>query len=117
MAKANSTNTTIPADSWRDHQLRRRAKGAGKFPMKHGRYSGTRKTLHNGVVARPPLTLSPAQIAALEEFCTLTHYGDGFTVTPAMQRVCKAISDRATPAAQHAILAHAHARELAYITR
>jgi hypothetical protein len=41
------------ADDWRQHQLRQRARGKGKHAMPHGRYSATKKTLHNGVVARP----------------------------------------------------------------
>jgi hypothetical protein len=84
--------------------------------MPHGRYSATKKTLHNGVQPRP-LILSQARIKVLEELCVLSAYSDGFTVTPAMARVCKAIADRATPAAQHACLAQANARELAYIAR
>ena len=47
MSKANSRTT--PADDWRQHQLRRRSTGKGKFSMPHGRYSATKKTLHNGV--------------------------------------------------------------------
>ncbi len=42
---------------------------------------------------RHPLTLSPAQIEALEEMCTLSAYTMGFSYSPAMARVCKAIAE------------------------
>ena len=101
MSKAKSRTT--PADSWRQHQLRRRAAGKGKSPMPHGRYSATKKTLHNGVVAR--LALSPEQDALLTEMATLVYYSQGFTYTRDMMRLTKLIADRATPAAQRACLA------------
>jgi hypothetical protein len=59
MAKAtesgtpNSSRRHEAADDWRAHQLRQRAHGKGKHAMQHGRYSPTKKTLRNGVVARP----------------------------------------------------------------
>jgi hypothetical protein len=109
MSKAKSRTT--PADGWRQHQLRRRAAGKGKHPMPHGRYSATKKTLHNGIVARPALTLSQAQIEALEELCTLSAYSMGFTYSPAMDRVCKAIADKAGPAARADYFARASKRE------
>jgi hypothetical protein len=119
MAKANSTNTTIPADSWRDHQLRRRAKGAGKFRMKHGRYSVTKKTLHNGVVARAVLTALPEDLAiALEELCVLAaHHPSGFTHTPQMEAACRRVAAESEPAAIAMCLARADARERAYVAR
>jgi hypothetical protein len=102
MSKAKSRTT--PADGWRQHQLRRRAAGKGKSPMPHGRYSATKKTLHNGVVAR--LALSPEQDALLTEMATLVYYHpSGFTYTRPMLKLVKAIADRATPAAQRACLA------------
>jgi hypothetical protein len=116
MAKAKTRSTTNraprhePADDWRLHQLRRRAHGNGEHPMPHGRYSATKKTLRNGVVAR--LALSPEQDALLTEMATLVYYSDGFTYTRPMMKLVKSIADRATPAAQHACLAQAHTREL-----
>jgi hypothetical protein len=106
-----SKATKSPTDSWRQHQVRRRAAGKGKRPMPHGRYSATKKTLHNSVVDRPALTLSQAQIEALEEMCTLSAYSMGFTYSPAMNRVCKAIADRAGPAARADYFARASKRE------
>ena len=100
MSKAKSRTT--PADSWRQHQLRRRAAGKGTRAMPHGRYSVTKKTLQNGVVAR--LALSPEQDALLTEMATLVYYSDGFTYTRPMMKLVKAIADRATPAAQRACL-------------
>jgi hypothetical protein len=55
--------------------------------------------------------LSPAQIEALEEMCTLSAYSMGFTYSPAMARVCKAIADAAGPADKRAYLARAAERE------
>jgi hypothetical protein len=102
MSKAKSRTT--PADSWRQHQLRRRAAGKGTRAMPHGRYSVTKKTLQNGVVAR--LALSPEQDALLTEMATLVYYHpSGFTYTRPMLKVMKSIADRATPAAQRACLA------------
>ena len=102
MSKAKSRTT--PADSWRQHQLRRRAAGKGTRAMPHGRYSATKKTLQNGVVAR--LALSPEQDALLTEMATLVYYHpSGFTYTRPMLKVMKSIADRATPAAQRACLA------------
>jgi len=60
---------------------------------------------------RHPVTLSPAQIEALEEMCTLSAYTMGFSCSPAMERVCKAIADKAGPAAKLAYLARASKRE------
>ena len=60
---------------------------------------------------RHPLVLSPAQIEALEEMCTLSAYTMGFSYSPAMERVCKAIADKAGPAAKLAYLARASKRE------
>jgi hypothetical protein len=57
------------------------------------------------------LSLTPAQIAALEEMCTLSAYTTGFTFSPAMERVCKTIADKPGPAAKLAYLAHASERE------
>jgi hypothetical protein len=60
MAKAtksgtpNSSSRHDADDGWRAHQLRQRARGKGKHAMPHGRYSATKKTLRNGVVARQP---------------------------------------------------------------
>jgi hypothetical protein len=110
MAKADSPNTTN-LSPWRAAQLRQKARGKGKHPMPHGRYSATKKTLRDGVVARPQLTLSPAQIEALEELCTLSTYSMGFTYSPAMARVCKAIADKAGPAARADYFARASKRE------
>src|SRR5258706_9785801 len=102
MSKAKSCTT--PAVGWRQHQLRRRAAGKGTRAMPHGRYSATKKTLHNGVVAR--LALSPEQDALLTEMATLVYYHPvGFTYTRPMMKLVKAIADRATPAAQRACLA------------
>ena len=102
MSKAKTSRT--PAEGWRQHQLRRRAAGKGTRAMPHGRYSATKKTLHNGVVAR--LALSPEQDALLTEMATLVYYHpSGFTYTRPMLKLVKAIADRATPAAQRACLA------------
>jgi hypothetical protein len=102
MSKAKTSRT--PADGWRQHQLRRRAAGKGTRAMPHGRYSVTKKTLQNGVVAR--LALSPEQDALLTEMATLVYYHpSGFTYTRPMLKVMKSIADRATPAAQRACLA------------
>jgi hypothetical protein len=102
MSKAKTSRT--PADGWRQHQLRRRAAGKGTRAMPHGRYSLTKKTLQNGVVAR--LALSPEQDALLTEMATLVYYHpSGFTYTRPMLKVMKSIADRATPAAQRACLA------------
>ena len=102
MSKAKTSRT--PADGWRQHQLRRRAAGKGTRAMPHGRYSVTKKTLQNGVVAR--LALSPEQDALLTEIATLVYYHpSGFTYTRPMLKVMKSIADRATPAAQRACLA------------
>jgi hypothetical protein len=57
------------------------------------------------------LTLSPAQIDALEEMCTLSAYTMGFSYSPAMDRVCKAIADKAGPAARAGYFARANKRE------
>ena len=57
------------------------------------------------------LTLTPAQLAALEEMCVLTAFTDGFTWSPAMDRVRKLIADKAGHAAQRAYLAHASKRQ------
>jgi hypothetical protein len=102
MSKAKTSRT--PADGWRQHQLHRRAAGKGTRAMPHGRYSPTKKTLQNGVVAR--LALSPEQDALLTEMATLVYYHpSGFTYTRPMLKVMKSIADRATPAAQRACLA------------
>ena len=102
MSKAKTSRT--PADGWRQHQLRRRAAGKGTRAMPHDRYSLTKKTLQNGVVAR--LALSPEQDALLTEMATLVYYHpSGFTYTRPMLKVMKSIADRATPAAQRACLA------------
>jgi hypothetical protein len=60
---------------------------------------------------RRALTLSPAQIEALEEMCTLSAYTMGFSYSPAMERVCKAIADKAGPAARAGYFARASKRE------
>jgi hypothetical protein len=120
MSKAKTRTT--PADDWRQHQLRRRAAGKGKHPLPHGRYSGTKKTLHDGVQPRHRLLpgyracdtltfLSPAQIEALEELCVLSAHTWGFSFSPAMDRVCKAIADEVGPADRDAYLARASKRE------
>jgi hypothetical protein len=66
---------------------------------------------------RRPLALTADQDALLTEMATLVYYSQGFTYTRDMMRLTKLIADRATPAAQHACLAHADAREHAYIAR
>jgi hypothetical protein len=60
---------------------------------------------------RHPLTLTQAQIEALEEMCTLAAYTMGFSYSPAMEHVCKAIADKAGPAAKLAYLSRASKRE------
>jgi hypothetical protein len=50
MSKAKSRTT--PADSWRQHQLRRRAAGKGKHPLPAGRYTPVKRTLRDGVAIR-----------------------------------------------------------------
>jgi hypothetical protein len=61
--------------------------------MPHGRYSPTKKTLHNGVVARPALALSPEQDALLTEMATLVYYHpSGFTYTKPMMKLVKSIA-------------------------
>jgi hypothetical protein len=57
------------------------------------------------------LTVSPAQIEALEEMCTLSAYTMGFSYSAAHERVCKAIADKAGPAARLTYLARATKRE------
>jgi hypothetical protein len=107
---AQATESHTPADSWRQHRVRQRANGKGKHPMPHGRYSATKKTLHNGVVARPALT-------ALEELCVLSIYADGFTFTPQMEAACQRAADKLDPAAIAACLARADIRERAVVRR
>jgi hypothetical protein len=43
-----------PGDDWRLHELRRRAKGKGKYPMPAGRYSALKKPLGKNAVPRAP---------------------------------------------------------------
>jgi hypothetical protein len=43
--------------------------------------------------------------------CTLSAYTMGFSYSPAMERVCKAIADKAGPAAKLGYLARASKRE------
>ncbi len=123
MSKAKSASTpdsahpASPADDWRLAQLRRRAAGKGKHPLSAGRYSTIKRKLSGEVVARPALTLSRTQIDTLTEIATLVYYSDGFTYTAPMMALNKFIADRATPAAQHACLAEATAREHAYVAR
>jgi hypothetical protein len=67
MSQAKSRTTPNPslrheADGWRAHQLRRRASGKGKHAMPHGRYSSTKRTIHNGVVARPTAKPAPQTV-------------------------------------------------------
>lgn len=68
MPKATKSGTPNPsrrhetADGWRAHQLRQRARGKGKHAMPHGRYSATKKTIHNGVVARPAAKPAPQTV-------------------------------------------------------
>jgi hypothetical protein len=107
MSKAKPRTT--PADDWRQHQLRRRARGKGKHPLPGGRYSTMKRKLSGEVVARPAL-------AALEELCILTTYSDGFTYTPQMEAACQHIADTSSPAAIAACLARASIRERAYVT-
>jgi hypothetical protein len=91
-------------------------KGAGKFPMKHGRYSATKKTLHNGVVYRDGhLALTLDQADTLVEIATLVTHSDGFTWTPAMMKLNKLIANIGGPNYRRAILAEATAREHAYV--
>jgi hypothetical protein len=103
MSKAKTSRT--PADSWRQHQLRRRAAGKGTRAMPHGRYSSLKRKLSGEVIARPALTLTAEQDALLTEMATLVYYSDGFTYTRPMMKLVKSIADRATPAAQRACLA------------
>jgi hypothetical protein len=44
------------------------------------------------------ITLSPAELDALEEMCTLSAHTMGFSYSPAMERVVRAIADKAGPA-------------------
>jgi hypothetical protein len=114
VSQAKRPPTTSPDsahDSWRAFQLRRRAAGKGKQPMRHGRYTPVKRKLSGEVVARPALSLSQAQIEALEEMCTLSAYSMGFTYSPAMDRLCKAIADKAGPAARADYFARASKRE------
>ena len=124
MSKAKSRTTTNratghePADSWRNAQLRRRTAGKGKHPMPHGRYSATKKTLHNGVVYRDGhLVLTIDQADTLTQIATLVTYTDGFTYTPAMMKVNKLIAAAAGPNYRRACISEAAARELAYVAR
>jgi hypothetical protein len=57
------------------------------------------------------LTLSPAQIEALEEMCVLSSSTMGFSYTPAMERACEAVADKIGPAARLVYLARASKRE------
>jgi hypothetical protein len=60
----------------------------------------------------------PAHLAdELAEMCTLVTYSDGFTFSEEMSAICKAIADRASPAARRACVARAAERERAYVTR
>jgi hypothetical protein len=104
-----------PADDWRLHQLRPRAHGKGKHPMPHGRYSATKKTLHNGVVARP----TKEEVAdTLWEICTLSAYHpDGFTWTAEMMAATKHLADLEPRKIRAACIAQADARERAFISR
>jgi len=67
------------------------------------------RTTTNG--APRHLTLSPAQIEALEEMCTLSACTMGFSYTPAMERACEAVANKIGPAAKLAYLARASKRE------
>src|SRR5262249_39320187 len=118
MAKADSPNTTN-LSPWRAAQLRQKARGKGTRAMPHGRYSGTKRTLHNGVVARAVLTALPEDLAAaLEELCVLAaHHPSGFTYTPQMEAACRRVADESGPAAIANCLARADIRERAYAAR
>ena len=116
MSKAKSCTT--PADGWRQHQLRRRAAGKGTRAMPHGRYSATKKTLHNGVAIRDGrMVFTAEQAETLAEIATLVTYSDGFTYTPEMMRLNKLIAGAAGPNWRRACLAHATAREHTYVAR
>jgi len=124
MAKAKSRTTPNraprhePADDWRLHQLRRRAAGKGKHAMPHGRYSATKKTLHNGVAIRDGrMVFTAEQAETLAEIATLVTYSDGFTYTPEMMKLNKLIAGAAGPNWRRACILEASAREHAYVAR
>ena len=55
--------------------------------------------------------LSPADIEALEELCTLSAHTMGFSYSPAMERVVKRIADQVGPADRDSYFARASKRE------
>jgi hypothetical protein len=62
------------------------------------------------------LTLTGAQARALWEYCTLTAYSDGFTVSPEMDRVAKFVADQGGSATDRTFcLTRADERERAAI--
>jgi hypothetical protein len=112
MAKAKSRTT--PADGWRQHQLRRRARGKGKHPLPGGRYTPVKRTLRKGVQPRDADRIADA----LWEACTLSAYHpSGFSWTPEMMAAAKHIADLAPRKTRTACLAAADARERSYIAR
>jgi hypothetical protein len=116
MSKAKSRTT--PADGWRQHQLRRRDAGKGKHAMPAGRYSETKKTLHNGVAIRHGrMVFTADQAETLIEIATLVTCTDGFTYTPAMMKLNKLIAAAAGPNYRRACISEAAAREHAYVAR
>jgi hypothetical protein len=60
---------------------------------------------------RRHLTLSAAQIEAIEEWAVLTACSNGFCYTPAIERACAAIARQVGPEARLAYLALAAQRE------
>ncbi len=66
-----ATKSHTPADSWRKHRLRQRAKGQGRHPLPAGRYSTLKKKLNGTVESSPTLTLDPRQLDLLTEVATL----------------------------------------------
>src|SRR5258706_4069878 len=108
MSKAKSRTT--PADGWRLHQLRGRAAGKGKHAMPHGRYSATKKTLHNGIAIRDGrMVFTAEQAETLAEIATLVTYSDGFTYTPEMMKLNKLIAGAAGPNWRRACILEASA--------
>jgi hypothetical protein len=116
MSKAKSRTT--PADDWRQHRARQRAKGKGRFAMPAGRYTPVKRTLRNGVVYRDRhLALTLDQADTLVQLATLVTYSDGFTYTPAMMALNRRLANIGGPNYRAAVLAEAAAREHAYVAR
>jgi hypothetical protein len=61
--------------------------------------------------------LNAEQTQTLMEIATLAYYSDGFTYTAKMMKLNRWLANWNTAAARRECLAHAAARELAYVAR